>query len=167
MKLTFPGESLRPIGIAQLDQASEAAAASDRRRCVLRYHEHAEPIQRMLNALEPGTYVRPHRHVDPPKVEVFLALRGRAVVVAFDGAGNVTSIQRIDANGPLQGVEIPPGVFHAVVSQASGTVLYEVLDGPYAAQSHKDFADWAPEEGTQDAVAWLEELERRISVNTV
>ena len=42
------------------------------------FHERLDdPVNRLLNALEPGTYLRPHRHLNPKKDEIFLLLRGR------------------------------------------------------------------------------------------
>ncbi|MGA8322255.1 MAG: WbuC family cupin fold metalloprotein [Xanthobacteraceae bacterium] len=39
------------------------AASSERKRAHLLLHGgHHDPVQRMVIALEPGTYVRPHRH---------------------------------------------------------------------------------------------------------
>lgn len=48
------------------------------------------PIHRMLNALEPGTYLPPHRHKNPDKEEVYLVLRGSLLAILFDDEGNVT-----------------------------------------------------------------------------
>ena len=50
---------------------------------MLRFHEFDEHVQRMLNAVEPGSYVRPHRHVNPVKPEAFVVLRGSVLVVRF------------------------------------------------------------------------------------
>jgi cupin fold WbuC family metalloprotein len=162
MKLDFPEGTLRPIDARQLDAATARAAASPRRRAITRYHDHPERIQRMLNALEPDTYARPHRHLDPPKVEAFVALRGAAAVVRFDDSGAVREVARLAPGGPCQGVEIPPGTWHTVVCLAPGTVLFEVLEGPYEAATHKDFAPWAPAEGDPGAAAWLAALRAEI-----
>lgn len=162
MKLTFPEGALRPIGAQQLDGVSAAAGESPRRRAIARYHDHDEPVQRMLNAMEPDTYVRPHRHTTPPKVEAFLVLRGAAAIVRFLDDGQIAEVITIEAGGPSFGAEIPSETWHTVVSLASGTVLYEVLQGPYAAASHKDFAPWAPDESAPAAAAWLDTLRSQL-----
>ena len=46
-------------------------------------------LQRMINALEPGTYCQPHKHENPDKVEAFILLTGKLLVVEFDDAGTV------------------------------------------------------------------------------
>jgi len=159
-KLEFPGP-LRPIEQTAADLAHARAMASPRHRAIVRYHEHEEAIQRMLNAVEPESYVRPHRHADPAKLEVFLALRGRGRVV--DEAGAVTSVVTMAAHGPTWGVEIPAGVWHSLIVDEPGTVLYEVIEGAYTPSTHKDYADWAPPEGSEEGQAFLAALRVRVN----
>lgn len=46
-----------------LDSVSQEARESSRLRMNYNFHESLDaPIQRLLNALEPGTYLPPHRH---------------------------------------------------------------------------------------------------------
>lgn len=160
-RLDFAGP-LRPIDRAAAAEAHALALASPRGRAIVRYHAHEEPIQRMLNALEPWSYVRPHRHADPAKLEVFLALVGRAWVVTFDSSGTVAEAVALAAEGPCWGAEILPGTWHAVVAEVPGTVLYELIEGAYHPVTHKDFAPWAPEENTPEAGAYLEGLRARL-----
>jgi cupin fold WbuC family metalloprotein len=163
VKLAFPEHALRPVGEDEMERAREAARGADRRRGLVRFHDHDEPVQRMLNAVEPDSYVRPHRHRDPAKTEVFLALAGRACVCRFDDAGTLVESLEIAATGPRRGVEIPPGVWHALVSLEPGTVLYEVIEGPYSPASHKEWAPWAPEEGGPGGSGFLRDLRERIA----
>lgn len=161
MKLEFAGP-LRPIDQGAIGKARELAGVSPRHRAIVRYHDHAEPVQRMLNAVEPASYVRPHRHADPAKLEVFLALQGRALVLTFDDAGTVTSFQEIAAAGPCWGVEIPAGTWHSLVSLEPGTTLYELIEGAFEPASHKDYAPWAPAEGSEEGARFLAALRSRL-----
>lgn len=160
-RLEFAG-AMRPIAAAAWEQAVTRAASSPRRRAILRYHAHEEELQRMLNAMEPGTYVRPHRHAEPAKLEIFLALTGRAWLVTFDEAGAVDEVTAIAAAGPCRGAEILPGAWHAVVSDAPGTVLYELITGAYHPVTHKDFAPWAPTEDDPAAADYLAALRAQL-----
>lgn len=108
-----------------------------------------DPIQRFLNAIEPGSYVRPHRHLEDGRWEWFQTLIGAAGVLIFDDKGKVLERVEITAKGPLYGVEILPGCWHTLVSLASGTVLFEIKPGPYVPLTDKDFAQWAPPEGDE------------------
>jgi cupin fold WbuC family metalloprotein len=106
---------------------------------------------RMLNVLLRGTYVRPHRHVAPPKSEAFLPLTGRVGIVCFDGSGAIIGRYLLDAAGPIRGIDLAPGVWHTVVALSDVSVCYEVKPGPWEPASDKDFAEWAPAEQTPEA----------------
>lgn len=162
MKLEFPEGALRPIGQPQMAEARALSARSPRRRAIVRYHEHAEAVQRMLNALEPDSYVRPHRHQDPDKLEIFVALAGSALVLRFDDAGRVLDYVLIASEGPQRGVEIPARTWHSVIALAPGTVLYEIIEGAFSPATHKAYAPWAPAEGTPEAAAFHDALLKRI-----
>ncbi|UCH53693.1 MAG: WbuC family cupin fold metalloprotein [Pseudomonadota bacterium] len=131
----------------QLAKLSAEAASSARRRKNLNLHPQlSDPIQRLCNAFEPGTYVRPHRHAGSDRWELFMALMGAAVVLTFDDAGVVRERVVIAANGANRGIEIPAGAWHALAALTVGTVLFEVKPGPYSPLTDKDFAPWAPPE---------------------
>src|SRR3990172_7922439 len=64
-----------------LNDLTRAARAAGRRRMNRNLHPAlTDQVQRLLNAFEPGTYVRPHRH-DAGRWELFLILRGRALLL--------------------------------------------------------------------------------------
>ena len=137
------------------------AAASPRRRKNFNLHASPDdPIQRLCNAFEPGTYVRPHRHAAGGVWELFLVLSGAAAVLTFDDNGTVTARTELWFGGEVQGVELPPGVWHSLVSLAPDTVLFEVKPGPYRPTGENDFAAWAPPEGTTASAAFVEWMAR-------
>ncbi len=148
-----PSDTLSLIAIDDvlLDNVSLLARSSERKRSMVRFHEFADPVQRMLNAIEPGTYVQPHRHANPDKPEVFVALRGRVLVVRFEDGGNPVEGVIVDAGGPVRGIEVSPGAWHSFFALQAGTVLFEVTEGPYDAATNKEFAPWAPPEQDTDA----------------
>ena len=124
------------------------AAASPRQRAAFNLHESsADPVQRFLNVMQPGTYVRPHRHAGPTKWELTVVLSGRVVVLLLEPDGVVRERIELDASGPERGVELPPGVWHTCAALSPAAVLLEIKRGPYNAQTDKDFAAWAPPEG--------------------
>lgn len=142
-----------------LDALSQAAAVAPRQRMNLNLHaDYADPCQRLFNAIEPSTYICPHRHTDPPKPECFLAVRGHMAVLVFDDAGTVTQTVLFGTECDVLGVDLPPGLWHSIVSLESGSIFFETKPGPYVALSDKDFAPWAPREGTPEAGAYLEQL---------
>ena len=78
------------IDEAFIENVSQQAKATARRRMNYNFHHHdSDTLQRMLNAMEPDTYIRPHKHELPDKSEAFFCLRGRILVVEFDDKGNI------------------------------------------------------------------------------
>jgi cupin fold WbuC family metalloprotein len=148
-----------------LDGLTQRAQRAPRRRANHNFHrELADPINRMLNAMEPGTYVAPHKHQEPDKREAFLILRGRLLVVEFTETGQVSDwLVLAPALGNF-GVEIPPRTYHTLAALEPGTVLYELKDGPYDAATDKVFAPWAPAEGAPEADTYLAALLRQLGL---
>jgi len=150
---------LKIVSPKLLDELSQKAANSPRKRLNHNFHDDlADPINRMLNAFEPGTYVQPHKHESPDKREVFIILRGSLVMVFFDDAGNPNDFVLLDRETGNFGVEIPVGAWHSLIALEPGTVVYELKDGPYFQPLDKNFATWAPKEGDArctEYLAWL------------
>lgn len=148
------------INKSLLDQTSLKAQQSPRRRTNHNFHHQStDLLQRLLNAIEPGSYVRPHRHRTPAKDEVFLCLVGQGAVLTFDERGNVLEVFGLDPRQGLFGVDIPAGTFHSILALELGSVFYEVKLGPYEATNDKDFAAWAPTEQEPEAKAYQAGLE--------
>lgn len=145
-------ERLRTLGEEAIVAAVAAARAGTRGRSNHNLHPTlADPVQRFLNAMQPGSYVRPHRH-EPGRWELFLLLDGEAAALLFDDAGEVveTAVLR---RGGVRAVEIAGGVWHTLLALAPDTLLFEVKPGPYTPNADKDFVPWAPREGDPEAVA--------------
>ncbi|NJC87532.1 MAG: cupin fold metalloprotein, WbuC family [Methylococcaceae bacterium] len=151
---------LKTISHTQLAKLSQSARQLPRRRKNLNLHPVLEdPIQRLFNALEPGTYARPHWHARPDGWELMLAAAGAFDILIFDESGRLTDrIELASTYGNLL-VEIPPYTWHSLVARQPQTVMFEVKPGPYQALDDKDFAVWAAPEGSLAAVdflAWME-----------
>jgi cupin fold WbuC family metalloprotein len=135
----------------------ERARRSPRRR--INHNFHASPEDnphRFLNVLIEGTYVAPHRHLNPPKSESFLVLEGRVALFTFHPDGAIEAIQVL--GGDPIGADLAPGIFHTIAVLTPYAVCYEVKPGPYSPATDKDFADWAPREGDPAAPAYLARL---------
>lgn len=143
-----------------LDATTAAARASPRRRKNHNFHTPAsEAANRLLNAVEPGSYIAPHRHLDPAKDETFVVLRGRFGLVCFDESGEITHLAVLDP-GEVVGANVPHGTYHTLVSLAPGSVFLEAKAGPYAPIGDEERAPWAPGEGDLQAADYLARLER-------
>lgn len=129
-----------------LDSTTDRARQSPRLRMNYNFHEQLDdPINRLLNAMEPGSYIRPHRHLNPDKEEIFLLLRGKAMLFLFDNDGHITGKLLIDPLAGSYGAEIEPGVWHCLFVMEPGTVVYEIKTGPFAPLHPDNMAPWSPE----------------------
>ena len=80
----------------------------------------------MLNCIEPGSYFRPHKHLNPLKREIYIILQGKAIVIQFDDPGNIEDYFILDPSIGNYGVEIPPAKYHTLIVLKT-TVIYELL----------------------------------------
>ena len=157
-------EMLLLVDMALLDRKSEDAAKSKRKREIHAFHlGNEDNLQRMLNAIQPGSYIRPHRHLEPPKAEVIVILRGSLGYVPFDERGNPLDGQFIllDAKRGTFAVDSRAGLWHTFFALEENTVVFEVKPGPYDPDTAKDFAHWAPAEDEADAMKYLMGIEDR------
>lgn len=141
---------------ALLDAVVAEAQRSPRRRMNRNFHPHDDhPAHRLLNAIEPDSYVRPHRHLDPLKDETILCVKGRLGCILFDDSGAVQETCVLAPDGERFGVDIAYGQFHSLVALEPGSVMFETKAGPYRALTEAEFASWAPAEG-EPARRWLD-----------
>ncbi|HLL05348.1 MAG TPA: WbuC family cupin fold metalloprotein [Myxococcaceae bacterium] len=157
--LSAPPGELVVLSRELVQSVTEASRVSPRRRIIQPFHKNdADPLHRMLNIIQPDSYVRPHRHLDPPKAEAWVLLRGKLAFFTFEEDGRVKDCLTLEAGGEHFGVDLIPGVFHGLVALAPDTVIYEVKTGPYAPANDKTFAPWAPEEGSPEAAGYQARL---------
>ena len=149
----------------QVNALLRRARSSKRRRAIYNYHGPTERLQRMLNAGMRDTYVAPHVHDQPRKLEIFVVLKGSVAVVAFEDGGDLADCVILSDKGPVRATEIPAGTWHSFVVLTRSAVVYELVDGRYDPLTHKHFAPWAPDESdTQGASAFMKKLRRQVGL---
>ena len=148
-----------------LSTLSEKAKKSTRKRINHNFHkEYSDLLQRMLNAIEPNSYIRPHKHENPDKREIFIILKGKMVVVEFDDNGDIIDHTVLDASKGVFGVEISVKSYHTIFSLEEGSIAYEIKDGPYIVSEDKNFASWAPAEDDINASGFLQNLKIKLNL---
>jgi cupin fold WbuC family metalloprotein len=145
---------MNKLSFGTLSTLSAAAAQSPRKRMNHNLHsELSDSIQRLAIAMEPDTYIRPHRHQH--SWELLTSLRGRFVVLVFDDDGVV--LDRAVLGEDTSVTETPRAVWHAVLSLDTGGVIFEVKHGPYIPFKEEDFAPWSPsadDDNNQALMRW-------------
>jgi cupin fold WbuC family metalloprotein len=154
-----PSETVVIINDNLIQKAIDSSRISPRKRIILPFHKSpSDNLHRMLNALQPNSYVQPHRHLDPPKAESIIVLKGAIIYVEFNNTGEIERFYQLSSESFNIGVDIEPGIFHTFFAVVEDTVLFEVKPGPYELGSDKDFASWAPTEGSASAIEYLRNL---------
>jgi cupin fold WbuC family metalloprotein len=152
--------AVRILGPAFLDDLCREAASSPRLRKNSNLHAGNDyPCHRLFNALQPGTYVRVHRHLEPSKDETILLVRGAMAAFFFDDEGTVVRTEKVS---PGMAVDVPHGVWHTFACLEPGTVFFEAKAGPYVPMTPDEAAPFAPPENDPAAPAFLASLLARL-----
>ena len=147
------------LDAALLDSVSREAALRPRRRLNHNFHPvDGYPGHRLLNAIEPDSYLPPHRHLDPNKDESIIVLRGALGFVEFDDDGAAVARSVMTPGGDCCGVDIPHGIWHTVIALEPGTVMFEAKSGPYQPLTAEERAAWAPPEGDATAIVYWQSI---------
>ena len=122
---------------AILDKLTEEAQSSPRLRMNHNLHESFDDsVQRMFNAIEPGSEIPSARH--PYSSETLILLRGRLRVLIYNSQKEMMEDVILDLAIGNIGYHIPKGTWHRVESLESGTVVFETREGPYTPVSEED-----------------------------
>ena len=122
---------MKLIDKSLLDTVTSGAKESNRLRMNYNFHDSLNaPCQRLLNALEPETIVPIHRHQHTS--ETYILLRGKLRMMFYNDDKEIIEETILSPYSANYGIHIPAGVWHAMEVLASGTVIFETKDGPYA-----------------------------------
>ena len=146
-----------------IDTVIAQARLSPRRRMNYNFHpELSDPVQRLLNALEPWTYIRPHKHTT--KEESFVLLRGTVLAVAFNDDGTIRDHAILSSKTGILGIEFEENSFHMLTSLETGSAVYEIKEGPFVPHTEGSSAPWSPKEGTHEAKGFLEKIFKELEI---
>lgn len=113
-----------------IDSVIGKARQSSRLRMNYNFHQSLDDkCHRFLNALEVGTQVPIHHHVT--KDESFILLRGSVRVNTYDDSGMIIESVVLSHSEGRIGVDIPKNTWHNVECLESGSVIFEVKEGPF------------------------------------
>ncbi|MHB8772426.1 MAG: WbuC family cupin fold metalloprotein [Syntrophales bacterium] len=144
-----------------LDRLSLQAKQSPRLRKNYNFHaSDADICHRLLNAMEPDSYIQPHRHLSIAKDESLVVLRGKVGLIIFADDGSIKETALLEPTGSVMMANIPHGTYHALVSLDGPSVFFEAKAGPFIPVRREEKAPWAPQEGDAPATEYLQSLQR-------
>jgi cupin fold WbuC family metalloprotein len=136
---------IQVIDRSQIEELAIQATAVPRKRAHLLLHDGpTDQVQRLLIALQPNSYVRPHRH--SRQWELLILQQGRGALLIFDDP--VRLVDRMELSSTASVIQIPIGIWHGFVVLERNTAVIEIKPGPFVPN---EFADWAPDEGDANA----------------
>ena len=119
MPNAFPNVSSSSFVLSETDLARgyEASRTSPRRRIILPLHRTQDArVQRMLNFLQPGTYIQPHHHAQDGDIETIAVINGNLGFIFFDSQGKIERCIKLSA--PVGVIDFEPGLWHSMVALA-------------------------------------------------
>jgi len=145
-----------------IEQKSKDASENPRLREIHNFHDgNKSTLHRMLNAIQPKSYIMPHRHLEDPKEETIIILQGSLGCVCFEEDGSIIedSLCYLSQQSNQIGIDLRVGTWHTIFALEPDTVVFEVKSGPYKKASDKEFAGWAPNYDSDKTLEYLAKLE--------
>lgn len=122
---------MRIIDDELLDKLTLQAKSNERLRKNYNLHRSLnDHVQRLLNALEPGTILPVHRHLHTD--ETYILFRGALKVHMYNENKLLIQTILLDSKSGKYGLSIPAAQWHTIEVLESGTVIFEIKQGPYA-----------------------------------
>ncbi|MEM9444519.1 MAG: WbuC family cupin fold metalloprotein [Verrucomicrobiota bacterium] len=159
MKLAFDNISggIFALNSEMMARGIEGSRQSKRKRVILPIHRTQDAlVQRMLNFMQPETYIRPHMHAREEATETVVLLKGALRFIVFSGEGEIEQKIELSANEVNGVIDIEPNIWHSFLVLEKDTVILEMKRGPYDTALDKTFAAWSPEEFTKESICYMQ-----------
>ncbi|NDV20457.1 cupin fold metalloprotein, WbuC family [Pseudodesulfovibrio sp. JC047] len=151
-----PEGAVTPLSLTMVGDLLARSRDSARKRMLQKLHSSHDALShRMFNAMQPGTYIMPHRHLDPPKDETVLVMAGSVLFIQFSDAGDIEKTLLLQPGTENFGIDVAPHVYHTYIPLKQDTLIFETKTGPYTQEHDKNVPDWAPREGSPEAEPYL------------
>src|SRR5437016_3169335 len=135
------------IGSEDIEVLRQAVRQTPKRRVRINAHPGSnDDLHEMIIAIEPGSYIRPHKH--PGKSEAFHIIEGEVDIVVFNEEGNIERIVSLAAKGSRYPFyyRMSTAYFHTLIIRSDLLVVHEITNGPFLSTG-TIYAAFAPEEG--------------------
>ena len=142
----------------EITEGLQQAVHSDRKRHAKILHHPGDEFNQVFNFLLTGTYMQPHLHPGEEKIEEIYLVEGKLMIIFFDDLGAVAKTVVLEKGG-VESIKIPAYSWHTYVVLSESAVTYETMMGAYDPKTWKEFASWAPLEGSTESPAYVASLQ--------
>ena len=149
------------IGPADIEALRKAVKQTPKRRARINAHPgHDDALHEMIIAIEPDSYIRPHRH--PGKSEAFHIIEGEVDIVIFRDDGEIDEIVSLGEKGGSRPFyyRMSEPRFHTLIIRSDLLIVHEITNGPFS-PAGTTYAAFAPAEGDPAAAGFQTDLIKR------
>ena len=140
----------------------DTSRKSKRSRSPKILHSKGDYVNKVFNFILLESYMQPHQHPGPEKIEKMHLIQGSFALIIFDDSGNIANIYILEED-KNKFISLPAFTWHTYVMLSDEVIIYEEMNGVYNPNTWKKFAPWAPNENTFEARIYLKELRTKIS----
>jgi len=91
-------------------------------------------------------------------------LRGKVLAVVFNDDGSIREHAILNQATGTLGIEFEENCYHMLTSLESGSVVYEVKEGPFTPHTEGNSASWAPKEGSPETNSFLAKVFKELGI---
>jgi cupin fold WbuC family metalloprotein len=141
----------------EIEGCLELANSSPKNRYPMILHSPGDEFNSVFNFMKQSSYMQPHLHPAKDKIENIYLVHGLIAVLFFDEHGKNTKCTML--NKPrIDFIEVPAFTWHTYIILSDYAITYETMMGVYNPDTWKHLASWAPIEGGQESLSYLEIL---------
>ena len=142
----------------------DASRKSERCRSPKILHSKGDYVNKVFNFVLYESYMQPHQHPGPEKIEKMYLVQGSFALVIFDNDGKIENIHILEKD-KNEYISVPAFTWHTYIMLSNEVIIYEEMEGFYNPDTWKRMATWAPKENTPEAIIYLKELRTKISAS--
>ena len=147
----------------EIERYFRLALDSDRNRYPKILHKQGDYCNRVFNFILSGSYMHPHLHPSPEKIERMYLVKGAFALIIFNDDGSISEIKVIDGKY-IDAIDVPAFTWHTYVMLEEQVIIYETMEGVYDAETWKEMAPWAPLENSSDSENYLHNLKLKVNL---
>ena len=146
----------------ELEKYLENAKLSIKKRYPKILHKTGDKFNQVFNFMMKNSYMQPHLHPGPEKIEHIHILKGEIATIFFNEEGQINEFTILKPGG-IELVKVPAFTWNTYVVLTEKAVTYETMMGIYDIKTWKNFANWTPKESSKNSFSYLKSLKNSVN----